>query len=157
MKKLLKLKSEVKKYFRSTWHDDELHLDDWADRGVRLEALDEIEEKDREEIEGELIFYNGVTWENDNVCFELSILLDENQGFNKVMDPSLTVTFKEGHREDWKEDYWDSGSYLLDILNGKKNREMVELFNKGELEALKVMLGKVRELGWFKYTKVRGE
>jgi hypothetical protein len=45
MSELYRLKEEVKKYFRFDENDENLAFDDWAMKGVSLEALEEVEER----------------------------------------------------------------------------------------------------------------
>lgn len=101
----------------------------------------------------DLIPYHGFTWEDEKVCFELTILLDEDYKFTKHSTPSLEVTFKEGHKNQWKIDYWDNSKYLLKSLEGEYDAELFELFNSGTIITLKTMLKKAVDLGWFEHVK----
>jgi len=98
----------------------------------------------------ESLLFHGLTNESDKVCFELTVLFDEDGDMLKNMDPSLEVTFKKGERRDWVVDYWDNEDYLLKILNGQVDGEVLELMGKLELSMIKELVNKAVKLGWFR-------
>ena len=95
--------------------------------------------------------YHGLVIENEDVCFELSILMDDDyETLNYKMGPALTVTFKDGERKNWIKEYWDNSSFLFDVFDDPLlASEETPRLNPKDLLILKSILGKGIELGWF--------
>jgi len=95
--------------------------------------------------------YHGLVIENEDVHFELSILMnDDYKTLNYKMGPALVVTFKDGERKNWIEEYWDNPSFLVDVFyDPKLALEETPRFEPKDLLMLKSILGRGIESGWF--------
>lgn len=131
------------------------HFNDMAEQLNVIYELVETTKEDNtpEEPIYDIIGYKGLTWEDNEVSFELTILTEDDD-FDKVgvtSTPVVEVTYKKGTKEDWTTDYWDNVIYLLATCQGDVNdAELRSTLSVFAVAALKAMLKEANGLGWFK-------
>ena len=92
----------------------------------------------------------GRVYESDDYCFEASKILDED---GKPYDGvSIELTIKEGHRKDWKKDYFDNENWFFGVLDNNLE-SMVDArgtFTEQGLAEFKYVIKDLIEIGWLK-------
>lgn len=118
---------------------------------IREDAVKEaaIEVKD-------VTWFNGAVYENDEICFEATILTKEDGSeYSKHSEPSIQYTDKTVDRDKRKDDYIDNPVYLLGLVEDDPESlsDVKTYLNPRQIAHLKAFINILIEKGWFKNVK----
>lgn len=116
---------------------------------VREELTEtKIEPTPKEEVTNSL----SCVWENDDWCFESSLILRGEDPTDYYPGISIEVTCKVGGRVNWKKNYIDNPFWMLGVLenNYQSLDDSKKIFDEDGLKVFKSFLQYLVDRNWLK-------
>ena len=97
----------------------------------------------------ELTQYQTIVYETDDYCWEaIKIYKDDGETFFDGVD--IKFTDKEGDRENWEEEYWDSDTWIKGVYENNEDslKEARESMDENGITHFQAFVGNLIEKGW---------
>lgn len=93
--------------------------------------------------------YQGVVWEFDNFCFDVTRLVPDGED-DKYNTPMIEYTIKKGDRKDWITETIDNDVFMRGVFeNNPESIESVEEdLGKDAVDPLRFVTSELIKLGW---------
>lgn len=114
---------------------------------IQIDGVWYVREDNREDepIKLDVTETQGCVVENEDFCYEATIIANGKGGFYDTVDIKVT----DKRQKPWKEDHWDNNSWMLGILeNNPDSLEELEHYTRDNFKFLQAFLQYLKDKEW---------